>query len=355
MSGPVRWGLIGGGWLGRAFAAPAIRASRGGELVAVCDPSEEARRAVAAPWSGESAEQLLDRPEVEAVYIATPNHLHAGAAIAATHAGKHVLCEKPMALCADDAQRMVEACRDAGVQYATAFDQRWHGGHRRLAEVVAQGGLGRVTLVRVHYACWTGPDWAPGRWAHDNWRVDPARAGGGAMIDLAPHGLDLAQTLLGERITALHCLMQTAVHEVAVDDGAVLIGRTDAGTLVNLSVAYNCPDPLPRRRLELVSTRATAIAVDTMGQDPGGRIELVDAASGVSRRLDFSSLDRSPFLNQVEAFNRAVRGEEPWPFDQWRDVHTQRLLDRAAADGRGEQPPSSRVDVEPLAVGGDTR
>ncbi len=328
---PVRWGLVGCGWLGRDFAAPAIRDSATGVLAAVCDPDPAARAAVPASASDADLSTMLGRDDLDAVYIATPNHLHRDQAVAAAKAGKHVLCEKPLALNAADAAAIVDACRDAGVLFATAFDQRWHGAHQTLRRAIADGRLGRVTLVRVHYACWTPPDWRPGDWDHDNWRVDPDRAGGGAMIDLAPHGLDLAQTLLNERIVDLHCLMQSAVHDVPVDDGAVLVGRTDRGTLVNLSVAYNCPDALPRRRLEVVGTTAMAVALNTMGQTPGGKLTLIDAATGDTGPLDFSALDRSPFLNQVEAFNDAVLGRSPWPFDPEGDVHTQRLLDKAAA------------------------
>ena len=145
-------------------------------------------------------ETFLATPGLEAVYVATPNHLHRPVVEAAARAGKHVLCEKPMATSLADAEAMVAACRENGVRYATAFDQRFQARHRRLRELVRDGRLGEITAVRVHYACWTPADWSPptADGTHDNWRVDPARAGGGAFIDLAPHGLDLAQVLLGE-------------------------------------------------------------------------------------------------------------------------------------------------------------
>ena len=171
-------------------------------------------------------------------------------------------------------------------------------------------------------------------WQHDNWRIDPRRAGGGAMIDLAPHGLDLSQTLLGETIDDVHCLLQRRVHtDVPVDDGGMIVARTDAGTLIDLSVAYNCPETFPRRRLEVVGTRAMALAINTMGQTPGGTLTLTDAATGEQRPIDFSTNDRSPFLNQVEAFADTVLGRTAWPYPAERDVHTMRLLDRCREGG----------------------
>ena len=328
MSGRVRWGIVGCGWIARDYVAPAIRESRNGDLVAACDPSADARAAVGASSSFESAEAMLSEPAVDAVYVATPNHLHKAGVLAAARAGKHVLCEKPTATNADDAAEMAAACDDAGVLLATAYDQRFHAAHMTLREHIERGDLGTVTTVLIRYACWTGRDWKPGEWEHDNWRVDPKRAGGGAMIDLAPHGLDLAQMLIGERIEDVHCLLQRRVHtDVPVDDGGVIIGRTTGGVLIDLSVAYNCPETFPRRRLEVVGTKAMAVAEDTMGQTPGGTLTLISAHNGEPRQVDFSARDRSPFLNQIEAFADAVLGESEWPYPADRDVHTMRLLD----------------------------
>ena len=194
-------------------------------------------------------------------------------------------------------EAMVAACQQAGVRYATAFDQRFHAAHRTLAEMVAEGKLGTVTAIRIVYACWL-----PANWAGDNWRIDPRRAGGGALIDLAPHGLDLASYLLGERLTDVAALGQARVHHYQVEDGALLIARSQSGALVQLHVAYNCPETLPRRRLEVVGTAGQAVATDTMGQTPGGTLEWIDAATGVAERVRVPGADRSPFLNQVEAF-----------------------------------------------------
>ena len=190
--------------------------------------------------------------------------------------------------------------------YATAFDQRFHPAHQALRQLIADGALGTVTAVRIRYACWTGPDWSPDANPHDNWRADPDRAGGGAFIDLAPHGLDLTQTLLGEPLTDVAALLQHRVHDYAVDDGAALVARSASGALLNLSVAYNCPDAFPRRELEVVGTRARALALNTMGQTPGGTLTVTDAATGQSRPVDFDT-EASPFRLQVEAFADAVR------------------------------------------------
>jgi 1,5-anhydro-D-fructose reductase (1,5-anhydro-D-mannitol-forming) len=264
---------------------------------------------------------MLAEPEVEAVYVAAPNHLHRPLTEAAAAAGKHVLCEKPMAARLADAEAMAAACRSAGVRYATAFDQRFHPAHRRARALIAEGAVGTVTAVRLVYACWVGPGWST-----DNWRVDPARAGGGAMIDLAPHGLDLVAFLLGEPLVEVRALGQRRVHGYAVEDGAMILGRSAEGVLVQMHVAYNCPETLPRRRLEVVGTGGQLVAVDTMGQTPGGELVLTDAAAGASRPVAYPDGDRSPFIPLIEAFSAAVQGGAGDVVEA--DLHTMRLLDR---------------------------
>ncbi len=309
--------------------------------MALSDPDSDAMLAIASLTSGtESSRDLskfLQTPGLDAVYIATPNHLHRPLTEAAARAGKHVLCEKPMAITADDADAMVRACRDAGVQYGTAFDQRFQARHRKLKELAASGALGTITAARVHYACWTPGDWVPPtQAAHDNWRVDPARAGGGAFIDLAPHGLDLLQWIVGEPLVEVGCLLQRRVFDYSVDDGAALMGRFEGGALLTMNVAYNCPDVYPRRTLEVIGTEAMAIAHNTMGQTPGGTLTLTDARTGAAQEIAVSEAeDVSPFQTQIEAFSQSLLDSVPFPFAPERDLHTMRLLQAAQANAGG--------------------
>jgi predicted dehydrogenase len=239
-----------------------------------------------------------------------------------------VLCEKPLAADVADAEALVAAADRAGVLLGTALDQRWHPAHVRLRELLPE--LGTVTAVRIVYCCWLPAGWSPDGAPHDNWRVDPSRAGGGAAIDLAPHGLDLAGVLLGEDVEQLTAVLQTRVHGYGVDDGALLAGRTAGGVLVDLHVAYNTPDALPRRRLEVVGTRGLAVAVDTMGQTAGGTLTLHRPEP-----VDVPFAGTAPFAAQFAAFTAAVAGTAPWPHPAGRDLRLHRLLldalDRAGA------------------------
>ena len=323
---PVRWGIVGFGWVAQDYMAPAI-AEVGDRLVAVADPDPNAR-AVADAWGLRTyadAAGLVADPDVEAVYVATPNHLHAGPVMDAAAAGKAVLCEKPMAASLAEAERMGEACRCAGILYGTAFDQRHHPAHRALRDAIRAGRIGRPTAIRIVYACWVGPDWSDGG-GRENWRIDAAKAGGGALMDLAPHGIDLVAFLLDEPLASVSAATQRRVQDYAVDDGAAIVGATASGVLATLHVAYNCPEALPRRRLEIVGSAGMLLAENTMGQVGGGRVTSIDGSTGAGAELPVPDPDLSPFTAQVMAFGAALRSGNRSEFSIERDLGTMRLV-----------------------------
>jgi predicted dehydrogenase len=319
-----RWGIVGYGWVARDHMTPAIAAA-GHELAIVADPSADAR--VEAERSGTAAvattaEMLEWRPD--AIYVATPNNRHLAPIIEATRAGIAILCEKPMAATLDDAEAIANVV--GSVVYGTAFDQRHHPAHRAIRAEIASGAIGQVTAVRINYACWVDCRWqSPGAGPDQaNWRADPVAAGGGAVMDLALHGLDLAQMLLGEPLARLHIDLQRRVHDYAVDDGGMLSGRFANGALFQSHVAYNCPESLPRRRLEIIGDRGGIVALDTLGQSAGGSAVLTCGRSGIGRPIAFDE-NRSPFEAQATAFAAAVQGA-PHDFSLNRDLTLMRLF-----------------------------
>ena len=330
------WGIVGCGWVARDHLLPGLLATPDARLVAACDRDAAAAARLAAAGDAGALhdtgtnilpttdlDALLAQPGLDAVYVATPNDAHRTVVEAVAARGVPVLCEKPLAADVDDAAAIVKSCR--GMLAATAFDQRFHPAHRRIAEIVAAGELGTVTAVRIVYACWLPPDWSPDGAPSDNWRIDPARAGGGALVDLAPHGIDLVGPLLdGDDLDRLHVVLQRRVHPYPVDDGALLAGRTAAGVLFSGHVAFNTPDALPRRRLEVIGTRAQLVAQNTMGQTAGGRLTQVDS-DGTAKDVPFDTAT-SPFAAQLAAFSAAVAGAADWPWPLERDLRLHHLL-----------------------------
>ncbi|HEA28723.1 MAG TPA: Gfo/Idh/MocA family oxidoreductase [Leeuwenhoekiella sp.] len=301
MNKVLKMGIIGYGWVARDYMYPAMQNNERVNLVAVC--SKNASEMENLPETVKKHTEMADflkNKKLDAVYIATPNHLHKKHTIASIAAGMHVLCEKPLATTLNDAEEMINSALAAKTSYATAYDQRFHPAHEQMRQFVQQGKLGTVTQVKIDYACWLPKDWCTA-----NWRIELEKAGGGAIIDLAPHGLDLLETLLQDKIVEIQVFTQSRVQDYAVDDGGILMLRFESGVLGSIHVGYNRPDALPRRTLEIFGTAGMLRATNTMGQDPGGNLIFIDSENGNGELIDFDT-QKSPFEAQLEGFASSI-------------------------------------------------
>jgi predicted dehydrogenase len=189
----VRWGILGTARIGRRKVIAGIRNGARCEVAAIASRDESAARRVAAelgiPRAHGSYEALLADPGIDAIYVPLPNHLHADWTIAAAEAGKHVLCEKPLALTADDAQRMVDACRASGVLLMEAFMYRLHPSWEAVREMVANGRIGALRAIDSWFSYFND---------------DPSdirnrrEAGGGALYDIGCYCVNLSRMLFGD-------------------------------------------------------------------------------------------------------------------------------------------------------------
>jgi len=313
----VRWGVIGSGGIARRRTIPeGLVKAAGGKLVAVCDVNRQANQEVAeqfgvAACAGE--EELLARKDIDAVYIATPAHVHARQAMAAAQAGKHVLCEKPLGVTVAEAEAVVAAFRKAGVTLAVDFMMRFHAYHRAAKRMIDEGTLGRMVLGRAQLSCWYPP--IPGAW-----RQDPATGGGGSLIDMGGHCIDLLEVFLG-RARRVSCRTGNLVQPYKSEDTAVVLLEFESGALGTLDACFNIPDRSSRNRLELYGSRGSLLAEGTIGQGEGGQMILrLDEAAGYQARqardLDGGVRIDEPTVNlykaQVENVNQALAaGRQP--------------------------------------------
>lgn len=186
----LRWGLLSTARINRALIPP-LRSSERNELVAVASRSGKRARDYAAQWSIPrsygSYENLLTDPDVDVVYVPLPNHLHATWAIRAAEAGKHVLCEKPLALTVDEVDAIADAAADAGVVVAEAFMYRHHPRTLRIRELVADGALGNVQMIRGSFSFMLSRP--------DDIRLKP-ECGGGSLWDVGCYPLSFARFVL---------------------------------------------------------------------------------------------------------------------------------------------------------------
>src|SRR3954452_956422 len=208
---PLRVGIAGAGFVAGLHARSALLA--GGRLVGVSASSperaQEAARELGAEQAFATSEELAESPDVDVVHVCTPNHLHEPLPLAALAAGKHVICEKPLALDVAGAQRLVDAGAAAGRHAVVPFVYRYNPTVFEARERVRTGETGAVRLLHGTYL----QDWLLSP-EDDNWRVDPALGGASrTFADIGSHWCDLAEFVSGHRITRLSARMLTAVPE----------------------------------------------------------------------------------------------------------------------------------------------
>jgi predicted dehydrogenase len=197
----LRWGILGCAAIADRAVIPAIQASETGELVGIASRSEgkakEKAEQFAIPKHYDSYEALLADADIDAVYIPLPNHLHLEWTLAAAKAGKHILCEKPLALNAEEAQRMVDYCKEAGVHLAEAFMYRHHPRIARVKEIIASGEIGELRAIRGVFT-YNG--------AESKGDIRQVKAwGGGGLYDVGVYPLSAARWITGaepEAVTA---------------------------------------------------------------------------------------------------------------------------------------------------------
>jgi predicted dehydrogenase len=273
---PVRWGIIGAGDIAERVMAPAMRAAPQSELVAVTRRDRAAAEAFAARHGARRAydniEALLRDPDVDAVYIATPVVRHCPDTLAAAAHGKHILCEKPLALTVAEGEQMRAACAAAGVQFMTCFYQRFNARHRQIRALLAAGAIGQVTAARWNFSGRSAD--RPGAW-----RQDPAEAGGGCYMDNASHCVDLLRFLLGE-IVAVSAFVDTLAACYAVEDTATSILRLASGAHAVITSYWSTGDPADERnsRLEIFGTEGAIVSTPLHDKFSRGRLTVATSA-----------------------------------------------------------------------------
>ncbi len=330
MSDPIRFGVLSTANIARAAVAPAIRAADGARLAAVGSRDESRALAFAdrigAPRAHGTYEALLDDPEVDAIYLALPNALHESWTIRALEAGKHVLCEKPLAPTAAACARMGDAAERADRVLAEAFMYRHHPRLLAAAEAVRSGRIGRPTFVTTTFTfAVTDPA---------NIRLSRELAGG-ALLDVGCYTVDVVLRLLGEDPDAV-----TAYARFDGDDPRAGVDLETSASLrfpSGATASATSALTLPRREsVEVRGTEGTLRFEKSFLPGPDATETTFVAPDGVETLERHPGED--PYRAMVEAFVRRVRGE-PRATDPVADARTAartvRVLEAAAASARG--------------------
>ncbi|MFZ4893881.1 Gfo/Idh/MocA family protein [Plantibacter sp. Mn2098] len=320
--------VIGGGFMATVHSRAARAA--GGRLVGLVGSSPERSAAAAEALGFErgyaSLDELLADPTVDVVHVCTPNALHAEQALAVIRAGKHVVCEKPLATSAADARTLAAAAEAAGVVATVPFVYRFHPMVREARARVQAGELGRVLTIRGTYL----QDWLLAS-TDDNWRVDAERGGRSrAFADIGSHLVDLIEFISGQRIERIAATTRTFFRNraenaaITTEDAAALVLQTGSGAIGTVLVSQLAPGRKNRLHLEVSGTELS-VGFDQeqpeslwLGRRVGTEILPRDTDSLKPDAARLSIVPSGHPQGYQDAFNAfvadtyaAIRGEQP--------------------------------------------
>jgi 1,5-anhydro-D-fructose reductase (1,5-anhydro-D-mannitol-forming) len=320
------WGILGTAGIADRAICPAIAQIDGADLVAVLSRDRSRGEEFARRHGGARVftdyDELLADPDLDIVFVASPNALHADQVVAAAAAGKHVFCDKPLATSVADAQRAVEACRAAGVKLGIHFQTRYHQFVPEVRQALADGRIGDVVIAEMEVS--------PGRNPLRGWRTDPGLAGLGSVNNLGVHAYDLLRYLLGHEVTEVTALLDVGRRD-ALETVALVLLRFDNGTLAYVNANQAVPDHRPDLVLYGTEGRITGESVTRPGLD--GQVRIL--ADGKESSFETSSRDAS--LRAVQAFQRAVTEDtdsDASGLDGLRSVQLTEAIARSAREGK---------------------
>lgn len=331
------WAIIGPGRFAGEHIAPALQKAHGCRLVAVVSRARERAEEFAAahgvPRAYEDLETALRDPAVEAVWVATPHGTHRDAVLAAARAGRHVLCEKPLATTVADGREMVLACRQAGVALATGFHLRHHPLHREARQIVQQGGAGAIVSVEAE---WSLP--ARVRRTSAEWRRDPEMSGGGILMGTGIHAIDLLRFVLDDEVESVSACADSTPQQGAVDSRVVCLLRFRRGIFGSVRCLRGVHAPANDL---LIEGDAALIRVRRgLADETRGALEV----DGADTTLAGMPAGTNQYALQAEDFARAIaehREPNASGLDGLRLIEVAAAIYTAAASGRLVRPEPS--------------
>lgn len=326
---PVSWGMLSTANIGLTKVVPAMQSSELSRVVGIASRDLEKGQRAANDLGIEQAygsyEDLLSDPEIEAVYIPLPNHMHLEWTAAAARSGKHVLCEKPIAMTSDDARRMVEVCEEENVLLMEAFMYRLHPMWQKVVALIDAGVIGELTAIQMVFSYFNDDP--------TNIRNIP-EVGGGAVYDIGCYAVNTARMLFRSEPTEVKASIKRDVTlgtdvvtsaildfdgrhasfvcstQMEPDQRVVIYGTT--GRIV-VEIPFNIPPDRPTRVLEISGGEPPV--------DPGIAVHEIPEAD--------------PYAVQADAFSTAIRTGSPVPLPPEDAVANMEVIERIFADAAG--------------------
>ncbi len=267
MEKKIKWGVIGSGGIAKRRTIPeGIIPAKNAELKLVYDINQEVNAVVANEFHASVAQSIqeLIKSDLDAVYVASPANMHMEHVIACAKGKKHVLSEKPLGMTIQEAEKMIKVCKDEGVLLGTGLMMRFLAQHQEALRLIREGKIGKPVYGRAQLSCWYPP-------ITGAWRQDPKTGGGGSLMDMGSHCIDLLEMFFG-KIKSVSCFINNNVHSYKSEDSAIVSLLFENGAMGTVDTYFCIPDNSSKNILELYGSKGSILAKGTIGQGDSGEM-----------------------------------------------------------------------------------
>ena len=306
---PLGWAIAGIGSHADLKIAPAMKLAKESRLVAVYSRDQDRADAFADAHGAEAAYSSLDAmladSRVDAVFVASPNYLHAPQTIKAAAAGKHVLAEKPMANSVSDAAAMISACRDHGVTLGMGFELRFHPAHLWARRLIDDGAIGRIRLAHGQWGRGNRgePEHLPRSGLREWWETPELIGEASVLVGLGVHVFDLMRFLLREEVVEVIAMTDGQTERQPLEHIATIALRMSSGTITQVMCGRMLPDT--QNDLALYGSDGRIATKETIWEARLGRAEVVSATVNQSESYEYDYL--ANFVAELEDFHDALK------------------------------------------------
>jgi predicted dehydrogenase len=309
----IRWGFLGAGSIATKALTPAVHAAKNATLQAVASRDAIRSQSLEPVKVHSTYQDLLDDPDIDAVYISLANHQHCEWSIKALQAGKHVLCEKPIAMDAKEARLMADAAKENNRVLVEAVWTRWHPRFIRMVELVQSGAIGEIKAIDASF---TFPGTLEG-----NYRLLP-EMGGGSLFDVGPYPLHAWSALTQGNLKMKINSVQRNIGSTGVD----MTTRIDA--TLNGSITVNALTSFEREEEQLLLVKGSISTIENIGNDAFTSLRNPSVLKVGDLLENFAPVD--PYQLMVENFGARINGEESWILPIEETIRVMEILDEIA-------------------------
>jgi len=297
----IGWGIICTGTHVKRFMGSAINQSDGTKFIGICSRSIERAETFAKEFgvkhAYDSLEKMLKDPEIDVVYIASPNNLHATQTIQSAEAGKNVFCDKPMALTEQDCELMISTCEKSNVKLGLNFQNRYHPAHIMARRYVQSGDIGKIYVAKAQYCL----GFIQGHW--HGWRNNPSVTGAGALVGTGVHVIDLLRFLLDSEIKKVRSLVNIRTKHHPVDEMVYIILEFENG--VDATIISGILAPRSDNDAVLYGSNAKVTCKDTIGTELKGKFLAEGDSINIKKDFPYNSIGL--YVRVIEDFNKCIK------------------------------------------------